>query len=132
MNKNAQKVRHAQAGFTLVELLLVVAILGTLAAVVMVGFRGRGEKARIGAARASIDAIGTAIRLYEVDCGRYPGALTALESNDGAPNWDGPYVEKALVDPWGTPFQYSVQGNGYKISSAGPDKAFGSGDDLTN
>jgi len=122
------------AGFTLIEVLLVVAILGILAGVVVVSFKGRGEEARIRATRASIAALCTAIDMYEVDTGRFPPSLQSLISGSGEPNWNGPYIRGGNLPPdaWGTAFGYSVQGNNYKVTSGGPDLQVGSGDDITS
>lgn len=123
-----------RGGFTLVEMLLVVAIIGILAGVVAVKFVGRGKGARIDATRASIAAICTALDMYEVDMGRYPSSLQGLISNEGGVNWNGPYLRGGVpADSWGTPFGYTVQGDtGYQVISAGPDLSIGSGDDITS
>jgi general secretion pathway protein G len=117
-----------------VEVLLVVAILGILATIVVVNVAGRGDDARIKATRASIEGIKSALNIYEMDTGRYPSSLDSLINNDGAPNWKGPYLQSRTVpaDQWGTPFGFTVQEKGFEIRSAGPDKQLGSGDDLTN
>ncbi|MFC1452866.1 type II secretion system protein GspG [Verrucomicrobiota bacterium] len=124
------------AGFTLIEVLLVVAILGILAGVIVVNFGGKQKSAMIKATRASISALMTAIDMYEVDTGRYPSGLGNLLSNDGAPNWNGPYVrggQDVLVDAWGTTFGYAQQGDtSYRITSAGPDLNIGTSDDITS
>jgi general secretion pathway protein G len=125
----------SRGGFTLVEVLLVVAILVTLAAVVVVSVGGRREEAMKGSARASIGGIASALELFEVDTGKFPASLQALVQNDGSPNWRGPYVRGGLLpaDPWGTAFSYTSKGdNTYEIRSAGPDRQMGSGDDITN
>lgn len=124
----------SKAGFTLVEILLVVAILGILAGVAVIGVRGRTDKANKSACRASIQAIRTAIDAYDVDNGTYPPSLQSLVARDSAPNWSGPYIQEArmLKDPWGHEFQYSPREDGCEIRSAGPDGQMGSGDDLTN
>ena len=70
--------------------------------------------------------------MYEVDTGRFPAALSALVENDGAPAWHGPYLRTPPTDAWGTPLSFQAAENTYKITSAGPDKALGTGDDLTN
>lgn len=124
---------RARGGFTLIEVLLVVAILGILAGVVVVNLSGRQEKSMIQAARASIGAILTAIDLYEVDTGRFPPNLAALVNDDGAPNWSGPYLRGGLPkDPWGTDFAYTIQGSSYKVISGGPDMGVGGEDDITS
>jgi len=127
-----QKRERAHGGFTLIEVLLVVAILGILAAVVVVNVGGRREQAMIDAARTSISALATAVDLYEVDTGRYPSSLQSLLSDDGSPNWHGPYIRGNLqMDPWGTAFDYKSKGSGdYEIRSAGPDMSLGTEDDL--
>jgi general secretion pathway protein G len=123
-----------RAGFTLIEVLLVVAILGILAAVVVGNFGGKQKGAMIKATRASISAICTAIDLYEVDTGKYPATLQALIQSSGEPNWNGPYIKGGLpVDAWGTAFGYTLKENGsYVVSSAGPDVQTGSADDITS
>lgn len=133
--QNTDRNRNARGGFTLIEVLLVVAILGILATIVAVNMSGKTEKAQISAARASIGAVCTAIDLYEVDTGRFPPGLQALVSSDGSPNWSGPYVRTGGIpkDPWGKDLGYSREGErGYRITSGGPDMAIGGADDITN
>jgi general secretion pathway protein G len=130
--KHAERRGSSRAGFTLVEVLLVVAILGILAGVVVVSVAGKQKGAMIKATRASISGLCTAVDLYEVDTGQYPASLEALVNSDGSPNWNGPYFKGTAADAWGTPFSYSAQGDKYKIISAGPDKNMGSGDDITS
>jgi general secretion pathway protein G len=116
-----RKECRARGGFTLIEVLLVVAILGILATVVVVNFGGKQEKAMVRACRASIAAICTAVDMYEVDTGRYPSGLQPLVQSDGSPNWNGPYLRGGIpVDPWGQQFQYSLSESSYKVVSPGP------------
>ena len=130
-------------GFTLIELMLVIIIIGALAAMVVPRLAGRSEEARAGAAKADINGnLSLALRLYEVDNGRYPsseqglGALMTKPSGPPVPpNWKGPYIERDPKDPWGRPYVYQYPGGhpprDYDLSSLGPDgKA--SDDDLAN
>ena len=126
--------RDARTGFTLVEILLVVAILGILAGVAVVNLKGRTKTASISATRTSIKAIETAIDTYEVDNGIYPQSLQNLITKGNENNWNGPYLKDGRMptDAWGNEFSYSGQGDTYKLSSAGPDGQAGSADDITN
>jgi len=130
-NEERKLNRH---GFTLVEMLLVVAIIGILATVVVVNFAGKAKGAMIKATRGSIANVCLAIDTYESETGRFPPSLQSLISNDGAPNWSGPYIRGGLpVDSWGTPFIYTPKGdNDYEVRSAGPDMQPGSADDITS
>jgi general secretion pathway protein G len=131
MRLNKQLKRNAQAAFTLVELLLVVTILGILAAVVVVNFTGKGDEARKQATRTSISAISTAVSTFDATKSRLPESLDELcaESSDSAALLD----KGNLNDSWGIPFQYKkVSKFKYEVRSAGPDKNMGTEDDLTN
>ena len=138
MHRERKTIEAAgRAGFTLIEILLVVVIIGILAAVAVPRLGGRVKQSQVAAAKASIEAIGTALRLYELDNGDYPSSLQGLITNPGgAQNWRGPYLEKAnLNDPWGNAFVYSSPGShnphSYDLKSMGPDGT-DSGDDVGN
>jgi general secretion pathway protein G len=130
-------------GFTLIELMLVIVIIGALAAMVVPRLAGRSEQARVGAAKADINGnLSLALRLYEVDNGRYPSAeqgLAALLQKPSAPpvpdNWKGPYIEREPLDPWGRPYAYRYPGGhpprDYDLYSLGPDGKEGA-DDIAN
>lgn len=127
-------------GFTLIELMLVVIIIGTLVAMVMPRLSGRGEQARIAAARADIQAnIATALKLYELDNGSFPaseeGLNALLNKPSSANNWNGPYLEKKPLDPWGRDYVYKSPGDqrkaDYDLSSLGKD-GVESADDVKN
>ena len=126
-------------GFTLIELMLVVIIIGALVAMVMPRLTGRSEQARIAAAKADIGAnIATGLKLYELDNGVFPTTeegLSALLTNpSSSDNWNGPYLEKKPVDPWGREYIYRSPGENridYDLYSLGKDGTE-SQDDITN
>jgi general secretion pathway protein G len=125
----------SRSGFTLVEVLLVIAILGILAGTLMVNVGGKSEQARIKSARASIGALSSAVQTFQIDLARLPSDLGELFSDPGDPNWQGPYMmgsKDSMVDAWGTPFVITKSGTSFKLSSAGPDKSVGTGDDITS
>lgn len=132
-------------GFTLIEILLVVIIIATLAAMAIPRFMGRSDQARVAAAKADINVnIPTALKLYELDNGFFPTAeqgLVALVKMPGSSpvpnNWNGPYLEKMPVDPWGRPYQYASPGthrpHDYDLFSLGKDpRQEKAKDDITN
>ena len=132
MKERNREIRRRDAGFTLIEILLVVVIIGILAAVAVPRLTGKVESAQRNAAKQGISVIEGAIDVYEVDNGKLPESLQSLMTKGGEANWQGPYLRKAesLKDPWGTEFQYGKQGNMYTVVSAGPDLSFGSSDDV--
>jgi len=134
-NLTVYSKQHKKCGaFTLIEVLLVVVIIGILAAVVLPRMTGRGKEAQIAAAKASIENLSLALDMYEVDNGVYPSSLQSLITKGSELNWKGPYLKKGEIplDPWGKEFVYSVKDNGYEIKSYGPNGADGGGDDITN
>ena len=133
-HQNKKHVEMRESGFTLIEVLLVVVIIGILVAVVMPKLAGRGKEAQIAAAKASIENISLALDIYEVDNGSYPQSLQSLITKGSELNWRGPYLKKGEIplDPWGKEFSYSAKDNGYDIKSYGPNGADGGGDDITN
>lgn len=127
--------------FTLVELLLVLVILGTLAALVLPKFTGRTEQARITAAQTQIATFATALDAFEVDTGAYPLGTGGLQSLVIAPGdvsgWRGPYLKSDIpLDPWGHAYVYEFPGrnnpSGYDLRSAGPDGQINTADDIVN
>jgi general secretion pathway protein G len=125
--------------FTLIELMLVVIIIGVLAAMVMPRLVGRSEQARAEASRADIANIALALDLFEMDNDHHPTAeegLAALRVNPSAlPKWKGPYLKKEPKDPWARPYYYKSPGthnSDYDLYSAGPNGIEGDNDDIGN
>ena len=127
--KETRKNRR-NAGFTLVEMLLVMMIIGTLAAVAVIQVGGMSQKAKIDATRVSISSIENAIQTFEIMTGSYPKAAEELTAPIGSSK--GLLKPNALIDSFGTPFQIKFSGDSWEIRSAGPDKQMGNGDDITN
>ena len=130
---------RAQQGFTLIEVLVVVIILGVLASLVVPRLAGRTEEARITAAQADIEGgLSLAVDMFEADNGKYPEKLDDLVSAPASSrNWKGPYLKKGLPrDPWGQEYVYRFPGVEnrmlYDLFSLGPDGESGTSDDIVN
>jgi general secretion pathway protein G len=129
-------------GFTLIEIMLVVIIIGALAAMIVPRLSGRSDQARAAVAKADIQTnIATALKLYELDNGMFPTTaqgLAALRQRPQASpfpkNWQGPYLEKDPLDPWDNNYVYASPGThrpDYDLFSKGKDTN-SSDDDITN
>lgn len=122
-------------GFTLIEVMVVIVILGVLAALIVPKVMGRTDEARVTAAKQDIASLVQALKLYKLDNLRYPTTEQGLQalvkkptSAPLPPNWKGNgYVEKLPKDPWGTPYQYLQPGlhGEIDVMSLGADGAAG-------
>lgn len=127
-----------QDGFTMLELLVVVAIIAVLVSYVGPRYFGQVGKAQVQAARAQLDAFSKALDAYRLDVGRYPTSeqsLSALVTHPAnSTRWTGPYLRGAVPsDPWGQPYQYrspGANGREYELWSFGRDgRTGGTGED---
>jgi general secretion pathway protein G len=136
------KSKNDRSAFTLMELLLVLAILGVIMAMVVPELLGRQKYANIDATQISLRGAEQALKMYAVDhLGNMPSTaegfsvLVQAKGNQDK-RWRGPYLERMPADAWGTELKYEFPGRknptGFDISSAGPDKVFGTGDDIGN
>ncbi|BBP83942.1 GspG family T2SS major pseudopilin variant XcpT [Pseudomonas sp. No.21] len=123
--------RRREQGFTLIEIMVVVVILGVLAALVVPQIMSRPDQAKVTAARADINAIAMALDIYKLDNHGYPSTQQGLDAlvtrpagSPPARNWnpDG-YLKRLPVDPWGNPYQFIVPGSrgAYDLFSFGAD-----------
>jgi general secretion pathway protein G len=140
IKKIAVQRRKLTRAFTLTELMLVVVIIGILAALVIPKIAGNSNRARITAAEADVKGgIKSALDTYNVDMGNYPRSLQDLLVPPGnSTHWHGPYFDppKLPLDPWGHPYIYYYPGKhnptSYDLSSMGPDEKEGTDDDIGN
>lgn len=138
-----RKPTSRSRGFTLLELLVVILIIGLLTGIVAPRFLSQIARSETTTARAQIDSFGKALEAFRIDMGRYPsngeGLQALVVSPANEPRWRGPYLKDSIPpDPWGSPYRYnypSTRGKDYDIVSFGRDRASGgSGDDadITN
>ena len=120
--------RRSQDGFTLIELMVVILIIGLLATIVVQNLRSATDKAKRVKAQADISQLKSALDRYYLDAGSYPtteqglAALIAAPSTGNDPaDWSGPYIEKIPPDPWGHQYIYQSDGNQYLLKSFGAD-----------
>jgi general secretion pathway protein G len=142
-----------RSGFTLIEVLLVLVILGMLATVAIVALSGTREGARIDVSKRLVEQVGSSLETYNLHIGHYPseeeGGLNALltkptfEDEKIAEKWRGPYIKEEPRDPWNHPLKYErveasdsssseAGGKPFKLWSMGPDGQDGTADDIKN
>jgi general secretion pathway protein G len=138
MNRHSVFFRRRH-GFTFIEIMLVVLIIGILMAAVVPSLVGRTRGAKVTVARQSLRAIETALGQFEMKAGRFPTTEEGLESLRKKPGdlnddeWDGPYIKDEMRDPWGEEFVFKSPGESNKdfdLLSKGPDKREGTPDDV--
>ena len=127
--KRQQRQRSNQDGFTLIEIMVVILILGLLATIVVQSLRGATDKAKRVKAQADIAELKTGLDRYYLDAGSYPTSDQGLQSLVAAPsggqvpaNYEsGGYLQSIPKDPWGNPYFYQSDGNSYVLKSYGAD-----------
>ena len=135
--------RTNSAGFTLIEMMVVMVIIGLLMALVGPRFIRQAEVAKVKAARAQVELLGTALDTFRLDVGRYPTSqegLAALRQRPfGTDRWDGPYLKKEVPkDPWDRPYYYRSPGEAgrpydlYSLGADGTPGGEGDGRDITS
>ena len=131
--------KKRKSGFTLIEVLLVIVIIGVLSGMIIARLSGRSREAKITRAKSDMNGnLSLALDLFEHDCGRYPSndeGLSSLVIDPDISGWRGPYVKGSLNrDPWDNHYSYSLNAEDsrrYILSSNGPDGESGTEDDLT-
>jgi general secretion pathway protein G len=146
LNPSRKPHRHlgcpSTGGFTLVEMLLVLVILGTLAAIVYPSYKDHALRARRKASIAQIAIFRTALTTFEMENGFFPktrgGLQDLVKQPSDAPSWKGPYLDPPYIpkDPWQNEYVYECPGrnnpSAYDLSSPGPDGIVGTEDDITS
>ncbi|MGD9634916.1 MAG: type II secretion system major pseudopilin GspG [Pirellulales bacterium] len=134
------RVQRQRAGFTLMEVLLVLMILVVLASMAVTIFSGTQEQALKDAAKGQLGVFKTAISTYQIHTRKLPSDLKELVDKPAdskiADRWNGPYIDREAVDPWDNPYKIAVPGkhnpDSYDVWSTGPDGQDGTADDIGN
>ena len=132
MNPKTQRpVRRAEAGFTLVEIMVVIVIIGILATLVVPNVVGSSDEARVKKAQSDCSALATSVKLYRSNKGRLPDSLDALAGDEEkGKSW---YLENLPKDPWDSSYELrELDGKDWEVCSAGPDRSMGTEDDISN
>ena len=138
MRKRQSPPRRAantsRSGFTLLELLLVLAILVVIGGIALPNFLGAGQEAKVNATKVQLDALKQSINLYQVRMNKLPESLEALRDGPsdaaGKAKWVAPIITEIPTDAWENPLTYSVNGNTYELRSAGMDGQVNTEDDI--
>lgn len=128
--RQPNRAARAQRGFTLIEIMIVVVIIGVLGALIVPQFMDRPDQAKVTAARSDLKAIATALEMYRLDNGHYPTTEQGLQALVARPDTDPPaphwsprgYLRQVPVDPWGSPYRYTLKNNAIELLSLGADK----------
>ena len=116
-------LKHRQHGFTLIEILIVVAIIGLIASFIMPNLIGRFERSKEEITKAQVEMLSSAVQSFMLDMNMYPKSLDEL-INSTEPKWRGPYLSKRTIpkDPWGRDYQYKTPGDhgAFDLYSFGP------------
>lgn len=141
-DRNAKRPAPPRAGFTLMEVLMVLAIMGVIMSLVVPKLLGRQQHANVDATRLSIRGVEQALKMYALDHGgRFPTGADGLSvlierPSQRDPRWRGPYLDEQPRDAWGTPLMYEYPGkrnpSGFDLISPGPDGIQSTEDDVTN
>jgi general secretion pathway protein G len=127
-------VQNSQSGFSLIEIIIVLGILGTLIAVLLTNLTGGQESAKKKETTVKAGQLQAQFLRYQADMGSMPASaegLDGLVTNPGSAKWTGPYVQNEdLNDAWGFPFAYELTPRGPKLTSSGPDGSPGTEDDM--
>ena len=143
MKRNMVRKLGRRRAFTLLEVLMVIVILGVLAALVAPRLIGSQDRAKVNATALQLKTLEEQLERFKIECGRYPTeseGLNALlvkpESEDIAEKWTGKYIKEAPNDAWGKPINYRVPGqynsDSIDLWSSGPDMTEGNEDDIKN
>ena len=129
------KAAPKQAGMSIIEILIVIALMGTIMTLIATNVVQRSEEARIEAAVIGMQKIQSSLDMYRIHNYRYPSTeqgLAALVERPADNNrWRGPYIpEEQLRDPWSNELQYESDGRNFTLTSPGPDSTFGTEDDV--
>jgi general secretion pathway protein G len=123
-----------RTGFTLLELLLVLAILVVLGGIVLVNFGGAQDNANVNATTTQLNALKQSVQMYRIRMNALPRSLEELRDGPSdstkKAKWTGPIIETIPDDAWGNPISYTVKGNGFELRSPGLDGQQGTDDDL--